>query len=66
MRVDRTRLATDKVRSVGLIMKHKPFEVEIKSRGPTFSKIIDEARRQARSVTEYHTLDMNDIILKDF
>ena len=46
-------------------MKPKPFQVDIKSRGPMFSQIIGEARSQSRSGTGYHTLDINDVIVRD-
>ena len=46
-------------------MKPKPFQADIKSRGPMFAQTIDEARSQSRSGTGYHTLDINDVIIGD-
>jgi hypothetical protein len=46
-------------------MKHKPFQVDIKSRGPTFSKVVNEARHRSQSETDYHTLDIADVIVKE-
>ncbi|KAL8718103.1 MAG: hypothetical protein Q9225_004725 [Loekoesia sp. 1 TL-2023] len=52
-----------KSKNAGLIMKHKPFQVDVKSRGPTFSKIIFEARNRSRSDLESHTFNMDDVIV---
>lgn len=56
---------TDHLRIVGLIMKHKPFQVDIKSRGPRFSKAIHEAQTQYQSRTDYDTLDISDVTLNN-
>ncbi|KAL8704536.1 MAG: hypothetical protein Q9201_002310 [Fulgogasparrea decipioides] len=50
-------------KNVGLIMKHQPFQVDIKSRGPTFSRVVREASDRCRSDLESHTLQMNDVIV---
>ncbi|KAL8918842.1 MAG: hypothetical protein Q9208_007099 [Pyrenodesmia sp. 3 TL-2023] len=50
-------------KTAGLIMKHKPFEVNIRSRGPTFSRVIQEASNRARSETELHAFDIDDVIV---
>ncbi|KAI4193763.1 MAG: hypothetical protein LQ350_008154 [Teloschistes chrysophthalmus] len=50
-------------KSAGLIMKHEPFQVEIRSRGPMFSRIIREANVGLGSETEHQALDIDDVIL---
>lgn len=46
-------------------MKQKAFQVDIKSRGPTFSNAIREAQILSKSKAESHTIDMNDVAVHD-
>lgn len=54
---------TDLARLGGLIMKHKPFEVNIQSRGPMFSRVVQEASDRAQSETELHAFEIDDVIV---
>ncbi len=54
---------TDHLPPVGLIMKHKPFQVDIVSRGPNFSKVVSEACKQAQSDMKTHTLEIRDVVV---
>ena len=46
-------------------MKHKPFQVDIKSRGTNFSKVIDKACSQAGLEMRNGTLDVSGIVLSE-
>lgn len=54
---------TNRACPAGLIMKHQPFEVNIRSRGPMFSRVIQEASNRARSETELHAFEIDDVIV---
>ncbi|KAI4256950.1 MAG: hypothetical protein L6R42_005934, partial [Xanthoria sp. 1 TBL-2021] len=50
-------------KSGGLIMKHKPFEVNIQSRGPMFSRVVQEASDRAQSETELRAFEIDEVIV---
>ncbi len=47
----------------GLIMKHEPFEINIQSRGPMFSRIVQEASDRARLEAGLHAFEIDDVIV---
>ncbi len=57
------RVMTNGVYAAGLIMKHQPFDVDIRSRGPTYSRVIQEASEQARSEAELRAFEIDDVIV---
>ncbi|KAL8711937.1 MAG: hypothetical protein Q9220_003633 [cf. Caloplaca sp. 1 TL-2023] len=49
-------------KSNGLIMKHEPFEVSVESRGPTYVRVIEEARNWSQSDIDCYAFDINDVM----